>query len=255
MNKTERKAARRKKFLTTPVFERFEIGVFLCIAGGFLDAYTYIVRDGVFANAQTGNIILLAIGLCEGRFFDALKYVVPIAFFAAGVVISEFIVSRQRKNGAKLGNYVTLVFLEAAVLVASSFVPTHAEWNLLANAMVSFVASVQYATFRKIENMPAATSFCTGNLRSATQYLYGAVAEKNREKLFMSLKFWAMIACFALGVAAGYFVSSALGTHAVLCCSAFLVAVGIYLIAAKAIKMKKLRIYGEELRENTGNGL
>ena len=30
--------------------------------GGFLDAYTFVGYHGVFANAQTGNIVLLGVG-------------------------------------------------------------------------------------------------------------------------------------------------------------------------------------------------
>ena len=36
--------------------ESFPIGVLLALTGGFLDAYTYVSRGGVFANAQTGSI-------------------------------------------------------------------------------------------------------------------------------------------------------------------------------------------------------
>jgi hypothetical protein len=36
-------------------------GLLLACAGGFLDAYTFVGRGGVFANAQTGNIVLLGV--------------------------------------------------------------------------------------------------------------------------------------------------------------------------------------------------
>ena len=39
--------------------ESVRIGIFLTMAGGFMDAYSYICRGKVFANAQTGNIVLL----------------------------------------------------------------------------------------------------------------------------------------------------------------------------------------------------
>ena len=39
--------------------ESFAVGILLILAGGFQDAYTYIYRGGVFANAQTGNVVLL----------------------------------------------------------------------------------------------------------------------------------------------------------------------------------------------------
>jgi len=35
------------------------LGALLAVVGGFLDVYTFISRDGVFANAQTGNVVLL----------------------------------------------------------------------------------------------------------------------------------------------------------------------------------------------------
>ena len=41
------------------ISESLALGIFLTLAGGFQDAYSYNVRDHVFANAQTGNIVLL----------------------------------------------------------------------------------------------------------------------------------------------------------------------------------------------------
>ena len=32
---------------------------FLILSGGLLDSYTYCCRGGVFANAQTGNLVLM----------------------------------------------------------------------------------------------------------------------------------------------------------------------------------------------------
>ena len=37
--------------------ESLAIGLLLALTGGFLDAYTYVARGRVFANAQTGNIL------------------------------------------------------------------------------------------------------------------------------------------------------------------------------------------------------
>ena len=36
--------------------ESLTAAALLALAGGLLDAYTYLCRGGVFANAQTGNI-------------------------------------------------------------------------------------------------------------------------------------------------------------------------------------------------------
>ena len=71
----------------------------MCIrdrTGGFLDAYTYLIRGGVFANAQTGNIVLLGVRLMEGDWGGAGHYLVPILAFAAGVLAAELIRGRFR---------------------------------------------------------------------------------------------------------------------------------------------------------------
>ena len=46
--------------------EAFVNSAFLALSGGFQDAYTYNVRDEVFSNAQTGNVVLLSQHLLAG---------------------------------------------------------------------------------------------------------------------------------------------------------------------------------------------
>lgn len=47
--------------------ESVHLGILLAIVGGFLDAYTFIERGGVFANAQTGNIVLFGVEASRGN--------------------------------------------------------------------------------------------------------------------------------------------------------------------------------------------
>ena len=42
--------------------ESFRVASLLAVCGGILDAYSYLCRGGVFANAQTGNIVPTQIG-------------------------------------------------------------------------------------------------------------------------------------------------------------------------------------------------
>ncbi len=39
----------------------FFLTAILAIVGGFLDSYSYLMRGHVFANAQTGNIVLFGV--------------------------------------------------------------------------------------------------------------------------------------------------------------------------------------------------
>ena len=77
-----------------PFFETLWIGCLLAIGGGFLDAYTYQLHGHVFANAQTGNLVLLGIQMANGHFLTALYYLIPIIAFIAGILLTELIKRR-----------------------------------------------------------------------------------------------------------------------------------------------------------------
>ena len=47
--------------------DAFITSAFLAFSGGLQDAYTFNTRDRVFANAQTGNLVLMTQNLMEGN--------------------------------------------------------------------------------------------------------------------------------------------------------------------------------------------
>ena len=47
--------------------EAFCTAMFLSLSGGLQDVYTYLFRGKVFANAQTGNIVLMAVHAFAGE--------------------------------------------------------------------------------------------------------------------------------------------------------------------------------------------
>jgi uncharacterized membrane protein YoaK (UPF0700 family) len=61
--------------------------------GRVMDAHTYFVRGGVFANVQTGNVIFFAIDLSERKLAAALAHVWSILTFMVGVGLAAHIKS------------------------------------------------------------------------------------------------------------------------------------------------------------------
>ena len=147
----------------------------LTVTGGFLDAYTYLCRGKAFANAQTGNIVLLGVKLAEGQFDALLHYLIPILAFALGVVVAELTRRRFRSHPAIHWRQIVIA-LEIAILGLVALLPT-GEWDTAANVLVSFVCAVQVQSFRKIRGNPCATTMCTGNRRSGTCLLYTSTPE------------------------------------------------------------------------------
>ena len=148
--------------------DAFRTTVFLTLSGGFQDAYTYMGRGKVFANAQTGNIVLMATNFCEGDFAKALRYLLPLLAFAAGVYFAEGI--RNRYHLMERFHWRQLILLiEIALLFVVGFIPNNLDW--LANMLVSFVCAMQVQTFRKVRGHAYASTMCIGNMRSGTEVL------------------------------------------------------------------------------------
>ena len=69
------------------ISESIELGALLAISGGMMDAYSYIERGEVFANAQTGNMLLFGVNLSVGNFHKAIYYFCPILAFTIGILL------------------------------------------------------------------------------------------------------------------------------------------------------------------------
>ena len=76
---------------TKQMSETIRLGMLLAVSGGFMDAYSYIERDQVFANAQTGNMLLFGVNLSEGNFSVAMRYFLPVLAFALGIALAEIV--------------------------------------------------------------------------------------------------------------------------------------------------------------------
>ena len=173
------------------------MGALLAAAGGLLDAYTYLSRGGVFANAETGNMVLFGICLSQGQWGKAVGYLFPILAFALGVLAAELIRERHR-SGPRFHWRHTVLLAEVAV----AFLP-RGEWDSLANTLVAFVCALQVETFRKVRGNPFATTMCTGNLRSGTEAIYHGLTKGKRESVEKGLCYYGVIACFIAGAALG----------------------------------------------------
>lgn len=185
--------------------EAMSTGIFLTLSGGFQDAYTYYTRGKVFANAQTGNIILLGHNAMNGDFTDAFRYLAPVLAFAGGIYISEVIRGIYREYG-KLHWRQIVVALEILLLFVVGFLPQ--SMNMAANILVSFVCAMQVEAFRKMKGSAYASTMCIGNLRSATEMLYRYRHTKEKGCLEKCLRYYGVILVFGIGAALGSLMTS-----------------------------------------------
>lgn len=203
--------------------ESFLIGAMLSVVGGFWDAYTYIARGKVFANAQTGNIVLLGLNLARGEWHKAMLYAVPILAFVAGILIVELIRSRFQNISALHWRQI-IIAAEIVIITAVAFIP-YGDMDIVANVLVSFVCSLQVQSFRKIKGEVCATTMCTGNLRSATDLLFSAIRNKDKKLLKRSGVYFGLDLLFLVGAIIGVAAVDNLGGFSLISTSAVLAVV------------------------------
>lgn len=209
--------------------ESMVLAVFLTLAGGFQDAYSYNCRGKVFANAQTGNIVLLGQNLAQGNFQTAFHYLMPLAAFIGGVYVTEW-VHHLCKEYEKIHWRQIVLLVETVLLVIVGFLPH--SMDVPANVLMSFACAMQVNSFRKFRGIPCATTMCIGNMRSATEMLCRYHITKDTELKRKSRHYYFVILIFAIGAAVGALMSIHMGLH-VIWVAASLLFVGFVLMFVK----------------------
>ena len=191
--------------------ESIELAIFLALSGGLMDAYSYLLRGQVFANAQTGNMLLLGVYASQGNWAMCLKYVFPISFFALGIFLSDLF---RKKDNFKLHWRQNAVIFEIFLLICVAFIPKN--MNETANAMTSFACGIQVQSFKKVCGIDFSTTMCIGNLRGGTHNLAEYFYTKNKKFLEYSLMYFGIILCFIIGAIIGSKFSNILGLKTIL---------------------------------------
>lgn len=184
------------------------MGMILALVGGFLDAYTYVTRDGVFATAQTGNTVLFAVRAASLEFNGAIQNVWPFLAFVAGVLVAAHIKERLNRNRR------VVLLVECIILFIVGLLPESFP-NMVITMTVAFVSSLQIATFNKLGNWSYNSTITTGNLRTAALASYGAFFTHNPEDMSKFRCFTFIILSFISGALIGTFSSTHLGTTAI----------------------------------------
>lgn len=195
------------------------LGLIVICAGGFMDAYSYLLHDHVFANGQTGNVALLGIHLASGDLPGAGRYLVPILAFVAGIMLSKHLLARL--HGGDLNRMMRWVAVFEAIAFAVVALLPAGTPGLLITSAISFCAAMSYENFRKFGTKSAYSSvFCTGNLRSLGETLYEGLVCGNAHELHRAARYAGLVVSFCVGAALCCLLIGVVGKYASLAMSA-----------------------------------
>lgn len=173
--------------------------IFSTFLMGFLDAYTFITQDGLFASAQTGNMVVLGAKLFEGDFMEALVHIFFVGF-AVGAFIAQGVIERFKEYGWE--KYRIYLFLQMVFLLIIAIIQKNIGPSVI-GFLLGLLAGYELTVFRKIKSTNINNGIMTGNTKNLMNNLYLAIFNKNKEALHTFLTLLLGLCVFMLGVGSG----------------------------------------------------
>jgi uncharacterized membrane protein YoaK (UPF0700 family) len=166
----------------------------LAASGGFLDAFTYLGHGQVFANAMTGNVVLMGVSAATGHWRESFQHVPPILAFLVGVAAARtFQLPRMRAwfpHPAVAALTAEMVFLLVGGWLPESFP------DLPLVLGISFLAALQSSTFRTAAKWTYNSTMTTGNLRTFGEAGFEAIFSREDPDAARKARVFAII-CFS----------------------------------------------------------
>ncbi len=172
-------------------------GVLLATVGGFLDAFTYVAYR-VFANVQTGNVVLFGVDVAAAHWRQAWLRLAPVAAFLLGVLIVERL-GRIRRLRRPLRIALAIEIIGVAVVAT---LPDQSP-ELVITVIVSLVAAIQFAMFRTLVDTPYTSLATSGNMRSMVVALHRRFVDRDRSAGPQAVRFSAVVGGFMAGAVIG----------------------------------------------------
>ncbi|MBQ9562401.1 MAG: DUF1275 domain-containing protein [Lachnospiraceae bacterium] len=194
-------------------------GMLLTVIGGIMDAYSYIVRGGVFATGQTGNFVIMALGLLSGDVPRALRALMPVMGFFLGVFAAKHVLHRLVQHPNREVRHQrwkrNVLLVEAVLMIAVGLIPD-STIHLVSNTVIAFAAALQFCSFRHFDGYSAyATVFVTGNMRSCAEKYYEGIVLKSAESRRKAFEYTGVLAAFLVGVAIAALLAPHLGIRTI----------------------------------------
>ncbi len=144
----------------------------LAFTSGYIDAISYLGMGSVFTSNMTGNTVLLGLALGEGKGLAALRSVIALAGYIAGVAVGSTIVDRGAKRviwpssatAAFAAEFLVLLLFAAGGSFAGHTPSDFTLYPLIALAAIAM--GIQSTAVRILGVSGVATTYITGTWTS-----------------------------------------------------------------------------------------
>ena len=165
--------------------------------GGFLDAYSYLGWHGVFAGAQSANILLAAIAAAQGSWFAAARHLPSFIAFCLGVAGAQSLRTRLTASWP-LRLDIFVLAIEAALLLFVGLASAVLSPSL-ATGLMALAAGLQLGYFGQVRDWTYNSTMTTGNLRNLIQALTRLLINRDGAGKDQAVGLCKTIASFVIG--------------------------------------------------------
>lgn len=176
------------------------ITMIVCFLMGFIDAYTFLVQDEVFASAQTGNFVSMSAKLFSGEWREALGHIWVIAGFAVGAIAGEAMLDHYKAKG--VAKYRYFLFFQSVLLLLPAIFEELMN-DLVILVFLGLLAGYALTTFRNVNQTMVNNGIMTGNLKNLMGYFYQMLFQKDKQAKLHLFNLATTILIFMLGVGGG----------------------------------------------------
>lgn len=236
-----------RKKSAVDVIEKLVFAMMLTAVGGFMDAYSYVVRGKVFATGQTGNFVLVCVNMMQKDYTQMFHAIVPIVSFWIGVFISSHMIYYFRERQMLL-KQVTLV-IEILLVFIVGLIPCSYP-DIIANTLISLAAAFQYCAFRKFSTSGNyASIFCTGNMRSCAENYYKGVIRKDKQSMKRALGYTFILISFFIGAVSAAYESKILHAKSIWTLDIVLIVILVFSFVVNVDILKNPAVANEMIKE------
>lgn len=184
----------------------------MSLCGGFFGGYAILNRCEVFGNAQTANMIHLAMDVIGRDVKQIAIRLIACMLYMCGTALTVIIPKYTKWN-----LHMISIVIDMAAVVMLCFMPE--EMNYVVSLYpVFFAMAFQWNVFADICGYVSSTIFSTNNIRQMVISFTKFVCDRKTEDLARGRFYAGVLLFYHIGVAIAYGSSKVIGLHGILVC-------------------------------------
>ena len=187
--------------------------ILVTMAGGFTASYSFLARGGVFAFAQTGNIIYSGHVLATGGFWKIFTFLLPVLSYMGGLLAARQL-GRRFQETATFQKLILLA--EASLFLITGLLPAGPLMTRLSLCLMGCASGLQMETFHRLGQTEYTCIMVMGNMKRTVEAFGTDLEEHRPESLRKAWLFILINGIFCLGSILGYVLTQAQGDSAIL---------------------------------------